>query len=140
VKKLHFDQFDCALFLGCAVHSLLKPASDVGWKIALAWAGCAAFVQWVVDPIVKRITFTLDSQVEGFEGQCLPVWLNRNQIDIRFGGGVTGFFKRTKRVFGVPKRVGEEFHGIIKDGKVYSTALKADDDKPPAWHEEQQGL
>lgn len=65
----------------------------------------------------------LTSVVPGFEGSCKPTWLNRNQIDIRLSGGVTGFFRLTKKVawFPVPIKTGKEFHGIIRGRVVYST-------------------
>lgn len=69
---------------------------------------------------------TLESKVPGHEGRCVPTWLNRNQVCHRLDGGVTGFFKLTPTFLGLPvRKVGEEFHGIIKDGKVYTTARSA---------------
>lgn len=67
----------------------------------------------------------LTSVVPGFVGPCAPVWVNRNQVCRRLDGGVTGFFKLTR--WGV-FRVGDEFHGIIRQGlTVESTApLTAD--------------
>jgi len=64
----------------------------------------------------------LISAVPGFEGECRPTWLNRNQIDIRLTGGVSGFFKLVKRYswFPFPVKVGREFHGIIRESVVYS--------------------
>lgn len=68
----------------------------------------------------------LTSKVKGFEGPCKPVWLNTNQVDIRMGGGVTGFFKNTKPVLGglLEIKTGEEFHGMICNGFVFSTEGK----------------
>jgi len=65
----------------------------------------------------------LTSVVPGFEGNCKPVWLNRNQIYIRQSGGVTGFFRLTKKLAWLPITIktGKEFHGIIRGGVVYST-------------------
>ena len=63
----------------------------------------------------------LKSKVPGHEGECKPVWLNRNETCNRIDGGVTGFFKLVRRRFGIAWRYGEEFHGIIFDGAVYST-------------------
>jgi hypothetical protein len=63
------------------------------------------------------------SKVPGHEGLCKPTWLNTNEVYNRLDGGVTGFFKTVKRrllVFYF--RTGKEFHGIIKNGNVYSTA------------------
>lgn len=58
----------------------------------------------------------LTSKVEGFEGPCLPTWINRNQVCVRLDGGVSGFFKRVHLLWGFPLcRYGEEFHGIVRD-------------------------
>ncbi len=59
----------------------------------------------------------LISKVKGFEGPCKPTWVNRNQIDHRLNGGVSGFFKLVIKKFGVHFRTGKEFHGIVRDGK-----------------------
>jgi hypothetical protein len=58
------------------------------------------------------------SQVPGFEGKCTPTWLNTNTVDNRMDGGVTGFFKLTKKVLFFTIKTGEEFHGIIKNDVV----------------------
>lgn len=64
----------------------------------------------------------LQSTVPGHKGPCVPTWLNRNQINNRFDGGITGFFRRVKLVCGIPFcRTGPEFHGIIREGIVEST-------------------
>ena len=61
------------------------------------------------------------SKVEGYEGECSPTWLNRNQVCNRIDNGITGFFKHTKKIFGglITIKTGKEFHGIInKHGEV----------------------
>lgn len=127
MKRIHFSKIDCGIFLAIAIYAISHPDSGV-WQVAvgfLLWKifECIIFDP-VVDHVVERVTFTLDSQVEGFEGPCLPTWLNHNQVDNRLDGGVTGFFKLVDKFGGVPiRKKGAEFHGIIKDGKVYSTAL-----------------
>lgn len=63
----------------------------------------------------------LHSTVKNFEGDCSPTWLNNNQIDNRLDGGITGFFKRVKPGFLFKRKHGKEFHGIIRNGIVYST-------------------
>jgi len=64
----------------------------------------------------------LESYVKGYEGYCKPTWINKNQVYHRMDGGVTGFFKNTKKWLCFDIKIGEEFHGIIKnDGCVYST-------------------
>lgn len=55
---------------------------------------------------------SFESMVPAHEGKCYPTWLNQNQVMNRLDGGQTGFFKTTD---------GREFHGIIWQGKVYST-------------------
>ena len=68
----------------------------------------------------------LVSEVEGHAGYCTPVWLNRNQVLNRLDGGVTGFFKNVEKRkfwFGY-RKVGFDFHGILKDDKVYTTLTK----------------
>lgn len=66
---------------------------------------------------------TINSVVPGFEGECVPVWVNRSMIDNRIDGGATGFFKKVERftLMGIPytKKIGVEFHGIIMNGEVH---------------------
>lgn len=64
------------------------------------------------------------STVEYFEGACVPVWVNKSQVDYKFTGAYTGFFKPAKKLFGLPLYVGmgEEFHGYFKaDGTIATT-------------------
>jgi hypothetical protein len=86
---------------------------------------------------MKKNTFI--SMVEGFEGKCYPVWINTNEIDLRFSRakGVTGFFKliyppteMVKKTFQFFKfkitieyevKKNDEFHGMIVGNKVLST-------------------
>lgn len=57
---------------------------------------------------------TIWSNVPGFLGICVPIWLNTNQVYNRLAGGSTGFFKLVKpSIFGTYKTFGKEFHGII---------------------------
>ena len=68
----------------------------------------------------------LISEVEGYEGECSPTWLNRNQFCNRMDNGTTGFFKLTKKIFCglITIRTGEEFHGIInQQGNVVNTRI-----------------
>ena len=68
----------------------------------------------------------LRSNVPGFKGQCVPTWINNNQIDRRLDQGITGFIKLVKRwpILGWIKH-GEEFHGIIRNGIVETTECSA---------------
>jgi len=67
----------------------------------------------------------LISKVKGFEGQCKPTWLNHNLVYHRFDGGVSGFFKLVEKRFGYYFKIGEEFHGIVRDGQtVESTEIE----------------
>jgi hypothetical protein len=67
----------------------------------------------------------INSTVKGHEGPCIPTWLNHNQIYNRLDGGVTGFFRLVIRYKGINIcRTGPEFHGMIKNGEVVSTALE----------------
>lgn len=61
---------------------------------------------------------TITSTVAGYEGICTPTWLNTNRVLNRLDGGVTGFFKLTRRRFGLYWKTGEEFHGILSNGVV----------------------
>jgi len=61
------------------------------------------------------------SKVPNFEGRCSPTWVNSNQIDHRLDGGVTAFFRILKQWGPFLYHSGEEFHGIIRNGKVYTT-------------------
>jgi hypothetical protein len=63
----------------------------------------------------------LISKVKGFEGPCKPTWINKNQIDRKFDGGVSGFFKLVKKRFGFYFKTGKQFHGIVRDGKHVET-------------------
>lgn len=63
-------------------------------------------------------TSKLMSIVPGHGGYCRPVWLNRNQLDIRIHGGVSGFFRTVKPMPFFPVltiKTGPEFHGIVRD-------------------------
>jgi hypothetical protein len=67
----------------------------------------------------------LVSCVPDHEGFCKPVWLNTNQVHRRFGPGITGFFRLTRRRpwWPWPVAFGPEFHGLIlPGGSVISTA------------------
>jgi hypothetical protein len=66
----------------------------------------------------------LESRVPGHEGECAPTWLNRNSICNRIDGGVSGFFRSIVRGRWFKRLVGREFHGLIRDGVVYSTASR----------------
>lgn len=63
----------------------------------------------------------LISKVEGYKGPCRPTWINKNQVCNRLDGGFTGFFKLVKKRFGLHFKTGEQFHGIVKDGKTVET-------------------
>lgn len=62
------------------------------------------------------------SRVPGHVGACAPTWLNANRVCNMQDGGVSGFFRKVERgrLFGY-RKVGEEFHGIIRRGVVYTT-------------------
>lgn len=74
----------------------------------------------------------LKSNVPYYEGPCKPTWLNRNQIDNRMDGGVSGFFKIVRKLRFLPfyVKTGREFHGIIKGGVVYTPYKHSHDDSP----------
>ena len=58
---------------------------------------------------------TFHSEVPGHEGLCKASWLNRNQVCHRIDVGITGFFRLVRRNrFGFWKRMGPEFHGMIR--------------------------
>jgi hypothetical protein len=63
------------------------------------------------------------SRVSGHEGLCKPVRINNDSF--RRIHGWTGFFrlvsKKTFLGFSFSICIGEEFHGVLKDGVVYST-------------------
>ena len=70
-----------------------------------------------------KIKALFRSCVPGHECACAPTWLNTNTVCHRIDNGVTGFFRRIDRgLFGF-KKVGDEFHGIIRNGKVYTTVI-----------------
>lgn len=70
----------------------------------------------------RRSQRVLFSKVSGHEGLCIPTWVNSSQIDLRTSGLLTGFFKNVyKNRFGMIVKYGEEFHGHIRNGKVYTT-------------------
>jgi hypothetical protein len=64
----------------------------------------------------------LVSRVPGHIGSCRPIWLNTSQIDLRTQRcGITGFFRLVKPFLFWYKSYGEEFHGYIENGEVYTT-------------------
>lgn len=69
-----------------------------------------------------RIRKLFRSRVPSHVGACAPTWLNTNSVCNMLDGGVTGFFRlvERRRLFGY-KKVGEEFHGIIRNGVVETT-------------------
>ena len=84
--------------------------------------------------MIKRMktikTIILESKVSGHEGPCTPTWLNRNYFDFREAKGVTGFFRsvhNSGHSF-FYRKTGPEFHGIIKEGCVYTTEKPIDHD------------
>lgn len=74
---------------------------------------------------------TLKSNVFGYKGLCKPTWINHNQVCHMLDQGVTGFFRLVEKRWWGYKKVGKEFHGIIKNGEVETTmdkeAMIADD-------------
>lgn len=58
---------------------------------------------------------TITSAVPKHKGECLFTWKNKNQIDNRLDGGISGFFRSVEPTFipCVHKMKGEEFHGIV---------------------------
>ena len=85
-------------------------------------------MEWLGVVNVKEQTM-LTSCVRGHEGDCKPVWLNRNQLCNRLDGGVTGFFRRVERLTWWPHfavKVGPEFHGIVRNGVVRTTMPGSD--------------
>lgn len=89
----------------------------------------------------------LRSIVDGHRGPCLPTWVNKNQVLHRLDDGVTGFFrlveerKGWRRIFGRWKKVGKEFHGIIKpDNVVKSTQRWIKRDEEIFYRSEQPSL
>ena len=62
------------------------------------------------------------SKIEGFEGECYPVYINNNVFDVRTSGKVTAFFKLVKRGwFGIRYTTGVEFHGYFDGNVIRST-------------------
>ena len=71
-----------------------------------------------------RIKHLFRSRVSDHICVCAPTWLNTNTVCNRLDGGVTGFFRPVERRFGLGlKKAGKEFHGIIRNGIVYTTKL-----------------
>ena len=74
---------------------------------------------------ISRKSPPFESAVNDHEGPCFFTWENKNQIDSRVAGGVTGFFRKAEPTFipWVYKLTGKEFHGIIfwDDNIVHST-------------------
>jgi len=68
-------------------------------------------------------TKTLISNVSGYKDLCVPVWVNKNQVYNRLDRGITGFFRLVEKRFWGYKKIGEEFHGIIKNGNVETTEI-----------------
>jgi len=62
------------------------------------------------------------SNVAGYEGRCTPTWINHNQVCHMLDQGVSGFFKLVEKHWWGYKKVGKEFHGIIK-GTVVETTM-----------------
>ena len=66
------------------------------------------------------------SMVPGHEGPCASVWLNGSGLTARLDGGVTGFFRRVRRLGPVWYSYGPEFHAIAPFGTdgttVFTTA------------------
>lgn len=71
-----------------------------------------------------RLRKLLISKVNNFEGLCKPVWINNNQVCHKFDGGITGFFRLVKKKYGFYWKTGEEFHGILINGYVYSSIIE----------------
>ena len=67
----------------------------------------------------------LNSLIPNHEGECVPTWTNNNKVLNCVDNGVTGFFRNVKVVtilgMSFRRKVGEEFHGIVKCGNVRST-------------------
>ena len=63
------------------------------------------------------------SVVSGFEGTCLPTGLNRNGVLLRLDGFCSGFFRKARKLPGLPLyyRTGCEFHGKFENGRVVTT-------------------
>lgn len=64
-----------------------------------------------------RISFKplMESDVPNHKGPCLLTWANRNQIDNRLDGGISGFFRKAEPtiISWVYRMTGTEFHGIV---------------------------
>lgn len=66
------------------------------------------------------------SIVAGHEGWCAPTWTNRNTINNRLDGCITGFYRKVVQRWWslfIPVRVGPEFHACIYDSTNASPAL-----------------
>ena len=68
----------------------------------------------------------LTSKVKGYEGPCKPTWVNRNQVCNRFDGGVSGFFRLVRKRLGIHLKTGDQFHGIVRDGKIVESTGEVD--------------
>ena len=87
----------------------------------------ALMLSWLTIQSWRKFNVVLESKVKGFEGECKIVWLNTNAVSMRLEG-LSGFFKKSKRLWGVPFPVGREFHGLITEGGVViSTARDLED-------------
>lgn len=102
------------------------------WTFWCAILLAASILAMQLSQVLYRPTWLLASKVRGFDGRCFPTWLNTNAVCLRFGDGLTGFFRLARKVPGLPLYygVGEEFHGRVESGEVVTTEL------PPAWDDQ----
>jgi hypothetical protein len=115
-------------FMVALLHLMQGDFYYMGVLVVVMAFGCIALLS-AVKQGREMLVPSLQSNVMHYEGPCVPVWLNDNQVCHRMDGGVSGFFKMvTPRWYGRQK-YGEDFHGIMRGGVVESTkeAMVADE-------------
>jgi hypothetical protein len=124
-----------ALCLATALACSLMDTSQVGleaqaraslWRDAALVAAGVLCACWLLGRRLRLLPVMLTSEVPQHEGLCVPVWVNNNQVHFRLTGACTGFFRKARRIAGLPLvwLVGPEFHGFIREFKVLSTEGK----------------
>ncbi len=68
-----------------------------------------------------RIKALFRSRVPDHIGACAPTWLNTNAVYNMLDKGISGFFRPVARGSLGLHKTGEEFHGVIRRGIVYTT-------------------
>lgn len=113
------------LALGCmlaGIAGLVQGSATLPIASSLAAILCVFAMK--VFGALYRSQWLLASKIDGFEGPCLPTWLNVNPVRIQRDGGVVGSFRLARKVPGLPVYfgVGREFHGRIELATVVRTS------------------